>query len=241
MSEVEVLDPTRAARDSVEDRILAATLRCVARWGIGKTTLDDIAREARCSRATVYRCFPGGKDVLLEATWRRELTDFFAALTGAVDRLETLEDVLVHTLSTACREIAEHDALQYLLSHEPGAILPFVAFDGLDPLLQWSADFAGPRLARFVPADVAEILGPWIARLVVSYGFEPTDGSPDLTDEVVARRFVRTYVLPGVAALGVDPAIDLATVPERHLDLSTDPTTASTAVPAPQEHTHVHH
>jgi len=230
VSEVEVLDVNRTARDSVEERILAATLRCIARWGLGKTTLDDIAREARCSRATVYRCFPGGKDVLLEATWRHELTAFFAELTVAVDGFETLEDVLVHTLHTACREIADHDALQYLLSHEPGAILPFVAFDGLDPLLQWSADFAVPRLARFVPADVAAVLGPWIARLVVSYGFEPTDDAPDLADEAVARRFVRTFVLPGVEALGAVPTIDLS-----------DLTNAQPAAPATQEHPHVHH
>lgn len=226
---VELLDAPAPARDSVEDRILAATLRCVARWGIGKTTLDDIAREARCSRATVYRCFPGGKDVLLEATWRRELTGFFDQLTSEVDELDTLEDVLVHALSTACREIAGHDALQYLVEHEPGAILPFVAFDGLDPLLRWSADFAVPRLERFVAGDVARVLGPWIARLVVSYGFEPTDTAPPLTDEAEARRFVRTYVLPGVAAIAGDTSGP------------TDLNNPSTAVPATQEQPHVDH
>ena len=45
----------------LEQRILAATIRCVSRWGVGKTTLDDIAREAGCSRATIYRVVPGGK------------------------------------------------------------------------------------------------------------------------------------------------------------------------------------
>lgn len=232
---VEVLGDARAdALVSVEDRILVATLRCVARWGIGKTTLDDIAREARCGRATVYRCFPGGKDVLLEATWRRELTGFFDRLTTEVDRLDTLEDVLVHALHSACREIAEHAPLQYLLEHEPSAILPFVAFDGLDPLLSWSSEFAVPRLLRFVSPDVARVLGPWIARLVVSYGFEPDDRSPNLGDEAEARRFVLTYVLPGVVAMaGETPA---TTIPS--LTPSLMPFTAPTA---PQEHPHVHH
>ncbi|MEA2588672.1 MAG: hypothetical protein QOH66_1599, partial [Actinomycetota bacterium] len=48
-----------------EQRVIDAALRCIARWGIAKTTLDDIAREASCSRATIYRLFPGGKDALL--------------------------------------------------------------------------------------------------------------------------------------------------------------------------------
>ena len=47
-----------------DKRIVDATLRCVGRWGLAKTTLDDVAREAGCSRATVYRLFPGGKDSL---------------------------------------------------------------------------------------------------------------------------------------------------------------------------------
>ena len=38
---------------------LDAALACVARVGVAKTTLDDVAKEAGCARATVYRCFPG--------------------------------------------------------------------------------------------------------------------------------------------------------------------------------------
>ena len=51
------------------DRILDAALACIARVGVGKTTLDDVAREAGCARATVYRCFPG-RQALLRALLR---------------------------------------------------------------------------------------------------------------------------------------------------------------------------
>src|SRR3954447_11197066 len=69
----------------LEDRVIDAALRCVARWGIAKTTLDDVAREAGCSRATVYRVVPGGKDGLIEAVATREATRFFAALAQRLD------------------------------------------------------------------------------------------------------------------------------------------------------------
>ena len=49
------------------ERVIDATLRCLARHGTIKTTVDDIAREASVSRATVYRTFPGGRDELLAA------------------------------------------------------------------------------------------------------------------------------------------------------------------------------
>ena len=51
--------------------------RCIARWGVAKTTLDDIAREAGVSRATVYRTLPGGKDRLLAVVLDHEVGRFF--------------------------------------------------------------------------------------------------------------------------------------------------------------------
>ncbi len=53
------------AVETLEDRLIAATLSCVGRWGLAKTTIDDVARQAQCSRATVYRVFPGGKETLV--------------------------------------------------------------------------------------------------------------------------------------------------------------------------------
>jgi len=51
----------------VRERLLQATYSCVARWGLAKTTVEDAAREAGVSRATVYRYFPGGRDELISA------------------------------------------------------------------------------------------------------------------------------------------------------------------------------
>src|SRR4029079_17106230 len=53
------------------DQILDAALRCIARVGFSKTTFDDIAREAGCARATVYRIFPS-KQQLVAALLNRE-------------------------------------------------------------------------------------------------------------------------------------------------------------------------
>ncbi len=57
---------------SLEDRVLDAVKACCERWGMAKVTIDDIAAEAGCSRATVYRLFPGGKDIIYETLRQRE-------------------------------------------------------------------------------------------------------------------------------------------------------------------------
>ena len=55
---------------------------CCERWGLDKVTIDDIAHDSGVSRATLYRLFPGGKDVLFEALRVRELEEFFAVLAA---------------------------------------------------------------------------------------------------------------------------------------------------------------
>src|SRR5438067_4923850 len=112
---------------SQEQRIVDATLRCIARWGVAKTTLDDVAREASCSRATIYRLFPGGKDALLGAVTRTELDRFFTGLAQRFDEARDLEELLVGGTVYASRALASHEALQFVLAHEPEVVLPKVA------------------------------------------------------------------------------------------------------------------
>ena len=182
----------------VAERVVDAALACFGRWGVGKTTLDDIAREAGCSRATVYRLFPGGKDVVLDAVAGRELRQFFEGLATELDHhADDLEDLLVAGVTFAARHIREHGVLQLLLRHEPEVVLPLVAFDRFDVVLDAAAAFCAPWLEPHVGPEWAPRAGEWLARMVLSYTFVPADGV-DLTDETDARRFVRTFVLPGL-------------------------------------------
>ena len=73
----------------VRERLLQATYDCVARWGLAKTTVEDAAREAGVSRATVYRYFPGGRDELISAVVGWEFARFFLRLYEEVSDAET--------------------------------------------------------------------------------------------------------------------------------------------------------
>jgi AcrR family transcriptional regulator len=63
------------ADDSNEQRLLDAAIRCIETHGVGKTILDDIAREANSSRRTVYRVF-GSRRELLEKVVIRTVASF---------------------------------------------------------------------------------------------------------------------------------------------------------------------
>lgn len=183
--------------------ICDAALACVARWGIAKTTLDDVAREAGIGRATIYRTFQGGKAEVLLAVLGREQRRFAAGVDhaiGAAGPDASLEDVVVAGVVQAARQLADHEALQFLLAHEPDAVLPHVAFHRAGWLFDVVARFADPHLARFLPdPDHRARAAEWLARVVLTYVLNPAEGV-DLTDPAAARRLVRTFVLPGLVA-----------------------------------------
>lgn len=182
---------------SQEERIIEAALRCIARWGVAKTTLDDVAREADYSRATVYRFFPGGKDGLIEAVTRTEIARFFAAVGKRLESAADLEEMLVAGISEAARRLHGHAALQFLLAHEPETVVPKLAFTQMDQVLATTSRFAAPYLARFVGGERAGRAAEWVTRIVLSYSSCPADGV-DLADEESVRRLVCTFVLPGL-------------------------------------------
>ena len=191
--------PDRRITAPQERSVIDATMRCIARWGLAKTTLDDVAREAGCSRATVYRLFPGGKDALVDDVTAAELGRFFAGLSACLEDAESLEDLLVDGITYSARFVAAHPALQFLLAHEPETILPRICFAPVDRVLATVRDFGAGYLERWVGAEQAPRAAEWVARLVLSYTLCPGD-DVDLADEESVRRLVRSFVLPGLAA-----------------------------------------
>jgi len=166
-------------------------------WGVAKTSLDDVARQAGCSRATVYRLFPGGKDSLLDALAVTEVRRFYACLAARLDGVDDLEELLVAGLSYAAGALAGHRALQFLLAHEPEVVLPRISFQEGERVLEVASRFAAPYLAPHVGEDEAPRAADWLARIVLSYTLCPADGV-DVGDEESVRRLVRTFVLPGL-------------------------------------------
>jgi AcrR family transcriptional regulator len=203
------LTPAPAAvadTDGIEGRAVAALLACTARHGLAKTTLDDIAREAGCSRATLYRYFRGKRELVwvTVATEAARVTNTVQAEAAAQS---TLEDTVVALVVTATRELREHAALQFVLQHEPELVLPHVTFSAGDGFLAAAAAAVAPALAPHVGADRALRAGEWIARVVLAHALSPlhpTD-SIDLTDDAAARALVREFVLPGLAARPLQP------------------------------------
>lgn len=203
--------------------MLDATLRCVARFGIAKTTVEDVAREARLSRATLYRLFPGGRDEIVTTMVSREVGSFFASLAARLEGVDDVTERVVVAMTAAADQLVGHKALGFVLAHEPELLLPHVSFAELDHVLAAAGSFFAPYLSGVVEAEDARRVGEWIARLVLSHVACPSSDvedswsearsssrhavasryalHPEPLSEERARWLARQFVVPGIRAL----------------------------------------
>jgi AcrR family transcriptional regulator len=184
-----------------EERMVDATLRCLTRWGMAKTTLDDVAREAGVGRATLYRLFPGGRESLMQEVVAVETARFLRRLDQRVEAVDSVEDLIVAGVLEAATTLATHEAFQSLLAHEPEAIVPHLAFAEMDAVLRQVSAHAAPYLDPWLPdGETAARVAEWLARIVLSYVCAiPAPSAGDICDEEWVRHLVRVYVLPGLS------------------------------------------
>lgn len=181
--------------DPAEQRVLDAAKSCCERWGLNKVTIEDIANEAGVSRATLYRMFPGGKDVLFEALRVRDIEDFFTRLSAHLDGATDFEDLLVRCVMHATDELRGDQHLSLMLASEPGDTLGQLTVDGLPRIIRVATLFLAPLVDGYLPRDEAARLVELLARLVISYFLAPSE-RVDLGDPDSARAFIQAFILP---------------------------------------------
>jgi AcrR family transcriptional regulator len=165
--------------------------------GVAKTTLDDVAKEAGCARATVYRCFPG-RQALLRAVLDREVGVLGARVLDAANHADSLGGAVEAVILTTAVTFNTHAALAFVVAHEPELVAPQLSFDRGSALLMSAGAVVAPAFSRFLPLARAERLGEWVARITLSYLCNPIDQG-QLDDPAFVRELVADFVLPGVA------------------------------------------
>ncbi len=89
--------------DLIRDSILAAAEKLFQKWGINKTTMDDIAREAGKGKSSIYYYYKN-KDAVLEAVAMRQADRITAIVREATEKKVTAREKLLAYVYTSFYE-----------------------------------------------------------------------------------------------------------------------------------------
>lgn len=138
--------------DVARDRLIACAAELIARRGVAKFDINDLARHAHCSRATVYR-HAGGRTAIIESVLMAASADIVAAVRTATEGLDGRDRASV-AISVALRELRQDRVIRQflrsgdLMTMAPTAIasgtVATLAADliGIDPSDTTSTEFA---------------------------------------------------------------------------------------------------
>lgn len=188
----------RDAPDSVEDardRLIDAAEACFSRFGVAKTTLEDIASSAGVSRATVYRYFEGGRDEIILGVVLREARSFLDALERRVQREASLTDAIVEGVLYTVASVRTNENLALLFAPEVAGQTTAIAGASM-ALFELTEDFLRPIFetaraeGQLRDGIVAEEAAEFVLRMILSL---LAVSGPRQRSQAKERGFVRTY------------------------------------------------
>jgi AcrR family transcriptional regulator len=189
---------------STRDRILDATLSWAVDTGMRKVSVDEIARRAGVSRATVYVHFPG-RSSLVEAAIEREIGRLLEQISTIAENYADSEQQLVETVAQGMLLLRKHPALRSVLRVNPQVLLPYVVGEhaiGIDV----GRAFVVALMDNTPIADrERNELAEHIIRQFHSHLLAPTE-TFDLDTPEGCRSYARRFLLPVLGQLATGDA-----------------------------------
>ena len=132
---------------SVEDRIVDATVKCFNRFGINKTSMDDIAKAAKVSRPTIYRYFPSRHHLAVEVLVR-EVRDHTRLIGPIFKEYKYPPQAMVEGILFAVSTAQDHPYTSIIISDAGSELLAKVAGSDV-ALLEAMSEMWLPSLSRW--------------------------------------------------------------------------------------------
>lgn len=160
------------------DPVLDATVECISRYGLAKTSLSDIARELGVAPSTVYRkvgSVENAAQLVVLREGHRMLARMPEVVAGA-----TGPRIITVFLAECIERCRRHPMVEKVLRDEVDWV-GRLATRRIDEALTRSAEAAAPLLASAMDAGLVRrqdplALGHWIARIAVACLLAPPPG-----------------------------------------------------------------
>lgn len=190
----QVPDDAGAART----RLVEMAELCFNQKGILQTSIEDIARAAQVSRATVYRYFDGRDDLVL-AVILRTADRYLNRIRPHVDEFDSLADVVVEWIVRTERAARRDASLSLLFNVEGARVTGSIIAGSSVALFERVTEFFRPYFERFddeVRQEVdVQTASEWILRMLLSL---LTVEGPRRRSQDGERLLLRTYLVPAI-------------------------------------------
>jgi len=185
--------------DEITRRLLDAAHDQFRRFGIRRSTMEDVARRAGVARITAYRRFTT-KDALVEHVVRREFRRYFDQFLIDIKQAETVADRVVLGFVSALQAIRSNPLIGGLMAAEPDLVVPSMIGDDGRTLATVQRFIAGQlrreQEAGNVSGDVdVELVAEMMTRVCTSFLVTPSL-VVDLDDEEHLRMIARQFLVP---------------------------------------------
>lgn len=183
----------------VRERLLDAAEACLKQFGPQKTSMEDVARAAGMSRATVYRYFEN-RDALLLGVASRQAASLATEAIGFLGQFDNIGDWLVEGLLYTLREIPKRPVFASLVTSLDSSSASNLLL-GSTGLIQIGVNVLHPMFANakqqgLLRDDVdIDMLIEWLLRVLWTYLNAPSQVA---TDEDGMRTLFRMMLIPAV-------------------------------------------
>jgi AcrR family transcriptional regulator len=185
--------------DDARERLLNAAETCFERFGLRRTTIDDVAREAKVSRSTVYRYFDGRGDLIVGA-YMRESAAVNEKVKALMREPGPFGERVVEAMMRSIDAIRAGKYLPLMLTPE-GALLASKAVTASSAFFESSRETMGPFLEQAKrDGEVRDDLElddfiEWTLRLIFSFAMFD---SPGARDRASVRRLIAAFLIPSL-------------------------------------------
>jgi len=186
---------------SARARLIDAAEACFQRYGVVKTTVEDVAASAKVSRATVYRYF-ADRDELILGVLLREAGRFLDRLTTEINREPTFDRAVVNGVLFTVDAVRADENLALLFAPEAIGITTSIA-GASEALFKLTTEFLRPffeaaRESGQLRADIdIDEAAEWTLRAVLSM---LTVQGPVERSRAQQHRFLSTFLVPALVA-----------------------------------------
>ncbi|MEV0466059.1 helix-turn-helix domain-containing protein [Nocardia tengchongensis] len=185
--------------DGMRTRILDAADEQFRRWGVQRSTMEDVARTAGVSRITVYRRF-STKEELAERVILREFRRYFDTFLVDIASAADVGERVVVGFVSSLRALRGNPLIGALITAEPDYFVSSLVGDG-GRAVAMVREFVARQLgqeqrAGTISADLrVELVAELMVRICASFLAIPSQ-VVDLDDDEQLAAIARQFLLP---------------------------------------------